>query len=89
MSGRRIENAKETLILYLKSIPKGSYFNIISFGSEFELLYKEDSQKYENNEEIQKIIDLVKKFEADMGGTEIYEPLNYVFSNLKKKEYPR
>jgi uncharacterized protein with von Willebrand factor type A (vWA) domain len=52
MSGRRIENAKETLILYLKSIPKGSYFNIISFGSEFELLYKEDSQKYENNEEI-------------------------------------
>ena len=39
MDGRRIEIAKEALILFLRSIPVKSTFNVISFGSDFESIF--------------------------------------------------
>ena len=44
MDGSRIEKAKEALIVFLKSLPKQSYFNIVSFGSRHELLYTKSQQ---------------------------------------------
>ncbi|XP_067388342.1 von Willebrand factor A domain-containing protein 5A-like isoform X2 [Emydura macquarii macquarii] len=38
-SRRRIDSAKETLVLLLKSLPLGCYFNIYGFGSGFESFY--------------------------------------------------
>lgn len=35
MDGKRINKAKEALILFLKSLPIDSYFNVVSFGSGF------------------------------------------------------
>ena len=35
MSGNRIELAKEAAILFIKSLPMNTTFNIISFGSNF------------------------------------------------------
>lgn len=39
MEGIRIEKAKQSLILFLKSLPEDCTFNIISFGSNVEKMF--------------------------------------------------
>ncbi|KAF1393789.1 hypothetical protein PFLUV_G00019690 [Perca fluviatilis] len=39
MDGARIKSARETLLLLLKSLPMGCYFNIYSFGSNHEHIF--------------------------------------------------
>ena len=39
--GDRIEAAKAALLVFLKSLPPGCYFNIVGFGSSFALLFPE------------------------------------------------
>jgi len=46
MNWKRIEMAKQALILFLKSLPFDSYFNIYSFGDKFIKMF-ETSQKYD------------------------------------------
>ncbi len=48
MGGDRIKQAKLALITFLKSLPPGSYFNVVSFGSGFEQLFNY-SKPYEDN----------------------------------------
>jgi von Willebrand factor A domain-containing protein 5 len=40
MGGDRILQAKNSLILFLKSLPESSLFNVISFGSNFKRMFK-------------------------------------------------
>lgn len=47
MSGLTIKKAIEALILFIKSLPKDTYFNIVSFGSHSEKLFPK-SVKYNN-----------------------------------------
>ena len=73
MGGSPIKLAREALLLFLHSIPVGSKFNVVSYGSNHTKLFPQ-SVEY-NDENFEKAVEEVAKFEADMGGTEIYEPI--------------
>ncbi|XP_040586137.1 von Willebrand factor A domain-containing protein 5A-like [Mesocricetus auratus] len=73
----RIEAAKETLLLLLKSLPMGCYFNIYGFGSSYEKFFPE-SVKY-TQETMDEAVKRVKDLEANLGGTEILKPLRKIY----------
>ncbi|GAB1605113.1 von Willebrand factor A domain-containing protein 5A-like isoform X3 [Argonauta hians] len=78
MNGEKIEAAKDTLLLFLKSLPLGSYFNVISFNNRFEFLFEDGSQEY-NEDSLNKAIKFQKNLDAS-GGTEIFEALKSLSS---------
>jgi von Willebrand factor A domain-containing protein 5 len=78
MYGSTIETAKKALMLFIRSIPPGSRFNIISFGSTFESMFAKPAEYTQYT--LDYAINRVKKFDADFGGTEIYQPLEKIFS---------
>ena len=85
MYGNRIEMAKQSLIYFLKSLPEnGSKFNIISFGSNFFPLFKENVLV--NDNKINFALKIVREFDADMGGTEIEKALRYIHSDLADEQ---
>jgi len=88
MEGDRIIMARESLLLFLKSLPEDSLFNVVSFGSDYQFLFSGSSQKY-NQETLEQSIKLIERFDADMGGTEIYGALERIFSDPVKTDYPR
>ena len=53
MSGSRIQAAKTALLVLLKSLPPGCYFNIVGFGSTFALLFPEYGLFYKLRECLQ------------------------------------
>ncbi|XP_048773309.1 von Willebrand factor A domain-containing protein 5A-like isoform X2 [Ostrea edulis] len=87
MTGDRIEKAKETLLLLLKSLPVTCIFNIVSFGTKFSTLFSKSKSYNEKN--LEKAMHLQRKMGADMGGTEIFKPLENVFKNKPSGSYAR
>lgn len=59
--------------MFLKSLPENSIYNIISFGSKFERMFK-TSIAY-NDSNVEETINKIDDFDADFGGTEISAPL--------------
>lgn len=86
MSGKTMEITKEAVILFIQSLPPGSKFEIISFGSNYRVMSKGLEGYDYNNENKKFAIDEVRKFSADLGGTEIYEPLEYMYNQIKVPE---
>ena len=80
MSGKPINIVKESLLFFLQSLPKNSYFQLIGFGSKMKYISSEIPLEY-TVENVEKTIKEVKKLEANLGGTKLYQPLNYIFSN--------
>ena len=87
MRGSYIRSARETLVLFLKSLPEGSYFNIIGFGSSYKTLFH-DTVPY-NKRHLEKAIKHAQQMEADLGGTELLTPLEYVFRVKPRSGYSR
>ncbi|XP_046843080.1 von Willebrand factor A domain-containing protein 5A-like [Xenia sp. Carnegie-2017] len=87
MAGSYIKDAAETLLLFLKSIPEGCYFNIIGFGSTYVHLFPE-SVPY-NQKNLETAVKHAENLQADLGGTELFDPLKEIFSHAPKKGLPR
>jgi len=82
MSGKSMELAKKALQVFLNSLPEDSFFNIVLFGSSFKSLYTE-SKRY-NSDTLEEAKNFHKKIAANLGGTEIYSPLEFIFrQNIK------
>ncbi|XP_078003037.1 von Willebrand factor A domain-containing protein 5A-like isoform X2 [Phascolarctos cinereus] len=84
---KRIDSAKETLVLLLKSLPLGCFFNIYGFGSSFESFFLESVEYTQQSMEL--AVQRVKALEANLGGTEILEPLKDIYSKSCKPDHPR
>ena len=79
----RIPLAREAMLLFLRSLPVDSNFNIIRFGSNYDVLFKSESLAAVYNETTAKQAErVIRAMQADFGGTELLEPLKHV------KEHP-
>lgn len=87
MSGNRIELAKEAAKLFLKSLNNKSKFNIVSFGYNFTFLYP--NSVLANSFCVSDAISKISEFSADMGGTEIYRPLEAIYAKALDPGFKR
>ncbi|EGG24000.1 hypothetical protein DFA_06138 [Cavenderia fasciculata] len=87
MSGDRIESAKRALEIMMRSLNENTMFNIVSFGSGFKKLFP-SSTRY-NDASLEKASSLIASMDADMGGTELFEPIKDVLAMPALPEYPR
>lgn len=87
MAGSNILNAVQTLMLLVKSLRVGCYFNIVSFGSSYSTLFQR-SVIY-NKENMAIAVNHISSIEANMGGTELNNPLLKVFSEPLVQGHPR
>ena len=78
-----IKVVSKALELFLQSLPVGSYYQLIGFGSNFKK-YDETPKEY-TKENINNSLKIIKSLEADLGGTDIYTPLKSIYEN--EQEY--
>jgi len=78
MSGGSIRRAAEALQLFLRSLPPGCRFNIIGFGSRTELLF--DAPRAYDADSLQIASHHAQTVQADLGGTELLQPLRQIFA---------
>ncbi|XP_078140369.1 von Willebrand factor A domain-containing protein 5A-like [Centroberyx gerrardi] len=83
----RVGSARDTLLLLLKSLPMGCYFNIYSFGSSYDHIFPK-SVEY-SQKSMDEALKIVEKMEANMGGTEILQPLKHIYSQPCIPSQPR
>ena len=81
MSGNPIKVASKAILLFLQSLPAGSYYQLIGFGSKF-IKYDLEPKEYKQ-ENISKSIETVEKLTANLGGTDIYSPLKDIYESNK------
>lgn len=86
-TGSRIESARNTLLLLLKSLPMGCYFNIYSFGDSFENIFPESVQY--SQQTMEEALKKVENMQANLGGTEILAPLQRIYSQACIPSHPR
>uniref|UniRef100_A0A672HYL5 von Willebrand factor A domain containing 5A n=1 Tax=Salarias fasciatus TaxID=181472 RepID=A0A672HYL5_SALFA len=86
-SQTRISSARDTLLLLLKSLPMGCYFNIYSFGSSFEHIFPK-SVEY-SQQTMEEALKRVGTMAANLGGTEILKPLKHIYEQPCIPNQPR
>ncbi|CAF1362603.1 unnamed protein product [Adineta ricciae] len=76
----KIELARQAMLLFLKSLPVNCHFNIVRFGSNHQSLFPETTAVY-NEVNAQNAEQLTKTMKADLGGTELLSPLQWLDRN--------
>ena len=79
MRGTAINICSKALLIFLQSLPVGSYYQIIGFGSNYEL-YDKIPKEY-NKENINNSIKIIEGLKANLGGTNIYSPLEHIYND--------
>ena len=75
----KIGLAREAMLLFIRSLPVGSHFNIIRFGSHYEIYFKDEILTTVYDEKTAKQAEiLTRSMKADFGGTELLQPLKYL-----------
>ena len=87
MAGSRIDMARQAAVLFLKSLPANSTFNIVSFGSNIEPLFPH-SQPY-NQDTVTYAVSMVSGYKANLGGTNMLLPLDWVAARAVDVSRPR
>ena len=83
MYGKPIQIVRQTIMLFLKSLPFNLYFQVICFGTDYKK-YNEAPFLY-TEKNINEIIDILSGINADFGGTNLYKPLEEVYK--KQNQY--
>ena len=77
---------KEALQLFIKSLPSdNTYFQIISFGSNYHFIGDEKDPLVYNQENLEKATQKIDNFSANMGGTNLLDP----FKEALKMQPPK
>ena len=79
MSGSAIRIVSEAILIFLQSLTKGSYFQLIGFGSTFKKI-NEKPLEY-NKENVKSTMNIIKNLKANLGGTDISSPLKEIFNS--------
>ncbi|KAI4887924.1 hypothetical protein NFI96_022449, partial [Prochilodus magdalenae] len=87
MSGVNISRVKDAMVVILKSLFPACLFNIIGFGSTFKTLFA-TSQSYDE-ESLAAACEYMRKIRADMGGTNLLAPLNWILRQPVQRGHPR
>lgn len=85
MEGDKMMQTKKALVSVIESLPDGSLFNIVGFGSTCEFLFPESR----STESRQIALSHIDKMEASLGGTEILLPLQKIYATKPTETFYR
>ena len=77
MSGKPIKLVIQTLKVFMQSLSKGSYYQLIGFGSDYKK-YSPNPLSY-TRENVNETLMQIENLKGDMGGTNLDNPLSYVY----------
>lgn len=87
MSGSNIQAATDTLVTCVKSLPTGSYFNVIAFGSNFRQLFHTSAEYTKRS--VERAVQFANQMQASLGGTELLTPLRWIYKKPRCEGLPR
>ena len=80
----KIGLVRQAMLVFHQSLPVGCQFNIIRFGSHYERLFQQITDVY-NEENARKAEELINGMRANLGGTELLQPLKWIEENAPKQ----
>ena len=83
MLGRRLNQAKRALQIFLHSLPLECQFNIIGFGSSYEYMWNK-SKRYDAESLAEAIAYVNIKVQANLGGTDLENVLQFLYQSVSE-----